>query len=55
MAFEIDESDLLESIHNIVGCFPLLRERRCMLEFAKVNQRDSESLIRANILFKTED
>ncbi len=45
MAFEIDESDLFESVHNFVGCFPLLRKRGCMSVFAEINQRDSEGLI----------
>jgi len=38
VAFEVDESHLLESVHNFVGRSPLLRERVCMSKFAKVDQ-----------------
>jgi len=37
VAFKVDESHLLKSIHNFVGRFPLFRERVCMSEFAKVD------------------
>jgi hypothetical protein len=37
VAFEIDESHLLESIHDFVGRLPLLRERVCLSVLAKVD------------------
>ena len=55
MAFEIDESNLFESVHHFVCCFPLLGERGCISVFAEINERDSESLVRANVLQTTED
>ena len=37
MATEVDESYLLESIHDFVGRPPLLGERVCMSVFAEVD------------------
>jgi hypothetical protein len=52
VAFEIDESYLLESIHDFFGRLPLLRERVCMSIFAKVDQGDPKSLVRPSVLRK---
>ena len=50
VAFKVDESHLLESVHNFFGCLPLLRERVCMSEFAKVDQGNLKCLIRPSVL-----
>jgi hypothetical protein len=50
VAFEVDESYLLESVHNFVGCFPLLGERVRISEFAKVNQGNPKLLVRTSVL-----
>jgi len=42
MAFEVDESHLLESIHNFLGRFPLFRGRIRMSVFAEIDQGDSK-------------
>lgn len=50
VAFKVDESHLLKSVHYFVGRFPLLRERVCMSEFAKVDQGNSKRLVRTSVL-----
>ena len=50
VAFKVDESHLLKSVHDFVGRFPFLRERVCMSEFAKVDQGNSKRLVRTSVL-----
>jgi len=44
VAFEVDESHLLESVHDFLGRFSLFRERIRMSVFAKIDQRNSKCL-----------
>ena len=52
VAFEVDESHLLESVHDFLGRIPLFRERICMSIFAKVDQGNSKCLVGTGILYQ---
>ena len=50
VAFEVDESHLLESVHNFLGRIPLFRERIRMSIFAEIDQGNSKCLVGTGIL-----
>lgn len=50
VTFEVDESHLLESVHDFLGRFSLFRERIRMSVFAKIDQRNSKCLVGTGIL-----
>ena len=50
---EIDEADILEAIHDLLRCTPLLTIRTCLKELAEVDEREVER--RSRIIVADQD